>query len=245
MQEHPTFPIGSDPRQLLAPSLAIAQIQCDFEIGRVIGTGWFISPRVLITAGHVLARSAADQAINVVIKPGYSGAEPPALGTFSAVKFDFAPGWDFTVGTPLDYAAIEIDTDQTSFFSFTVLSDAQLTSQTFEIAGYPIGFGTQLGALYGATGTVTIPTPDMTAYQNMLLYNISTSGGQSGAPLFTISGSNTVVGIHVEDGLAGAFNVGIRITAEVYSQLSNWQAGLGQVQRGPTARPLSSTASPT
>jgi hypothetical protein len=101
-----------------------------------IGTGWFISPRTLITAGHCVyikgrhpGRDGWVKKISVM--PGRNAASLP-FGSVTSTVFRTVSGWIKTGGENFDYAAIILPTplgDTVGVFGIGVFPDNELTGQ--------------------------------------------------------------------------------------------------------------------
>ena len=186
---------------------------------RWIGTGWLISPRTVITAGHVVfihSRGGWVRSIDVV--PGRNGGDRP-FGTCRATAFRSVLGWTQDRQRNFDYGAIILPSDcpvgqQVGRFGFANLNDQTLGSLTVNLAGYPGDKppGTQWWHAR-RLNNVTART---------LVYNIDTAGGQSGAPVWRLrDGQRHAVGIHTNGSLSG--NSATRINRPVFRNLARWQ----------------------
>lgn len=188
-----------------------------------VGTGWFIGPHTLATAGHcvyiknspVHARNGWVQSIQVM--PGRNGSDLP-FGAVTSTEFYSVLGWTQNGDPSYDYGAIVLPTDlgnQTGWFGFGVYSDEDLDSATLNIAGYPSDKddGTQW---YHSNRVASVNS-------RKLYYNIDTVGGQSGSAVYRIiDGSHYGAAIHAYGG--AITNSGTRITNPVYNNLLAWKA---------------------
>ena len=188
-----------------------------------IGTGWFIGPHTLMTAGHVVhikgsgvpGRDGWVKSINVM--PGRNGSQLP-YGSVTSRTFHSVTGWTEDGDENYDYGAIIIPTElgnQVGVFGFGVYSDSSLRGSVGNIAGYP---GDK------PSGTLWYDHQQIASVSSRkVYYDIDTMGGQSGSAVYLISdGSRFAVAVHAYGG--ATTNSGTRITFPVYTNMSNWKA---------------------
>ena len=188
-----------------------------------IGTGWFIGPHTLMTAGHVVyiknsgvpGRDGWVRSIDVM--PGRNGASLP-YGKVTSKNFRTVTGWANSGDENFDYGAIIIPTNlgnTTGWFGFGVFTDADLTSSVGNISGYPGDkpAGTQW---YDAHRIASVNT-------RKVYYDIDTIGGQSGSGVYRIiSGGRYGIAIHAYGG--ATTNSGTRIVTPVFNNMVAWKA---------------------
>lgn len=188
-----------------------------------IGTGWFIGPHTLITAGHVVhiknsgvpGRDGWVKTIQVM--PGRNGGTLP-YGSVTSSSFRSVTGWTGSGDENYDYGAIIIPTQLGStvgWFGFGAYSDETLQNATANISGYPGDkpSGTQW---YDAHKIASVNS-------RKVFYDIDTAGGQSGSAVYRIvNGSRYGVAIHAYGG--ATTNSGTRITTPVFNNLVAWKA---------------------
>jgi len=187
-----------------------------------IGTGWFISDRTLITAGHcvyiknsgVPGRDGWVRTIQVM--PGRNGTKLP-FGSVTSSRFWTVKGWVDSGDENYDYAAIIIPTDlgkTVGVIGYGSFSDADLVDEVANVTGYP--GDKPAGTLWydsKAIASVTL---------TKVIYDIDTAGGQSGACVYVIKdGKRIAVAVHAYGG--PVTNSGTRISAPVYQNLTNWK----------------------
>lgn len=212
------------------PWRMIAQLIITLANGsRVRGTGWFISPRTLMTAGHcVFSHKNGGWATSIEVIPGMDGRKRP-FGSTSSSELRSVKGWTENQETSHDYGCILLPEnarlgEKTGWFGFANLSDASLKSLLANNSGYPgdKSFGTQW---YNA-GRISKVT------DRRLHYMLDTAPGQSGSPTWKFSdnkgdatrSTRTVVGIHNYGGCA---NKSTRINTAVFNNMKTWkQQGL-------------------
>ena len=187
-----------------------------------IGTGWFISPRTLITAGHVVfikhsgvpGRDGFVKKIQVM--PGRNGSEVP-FGGLSATEFWTVKGWAEQGLETVDYGAIILPAPfpaKLGHFGFGVFPDDTLLAATVNIGGYP--GDKPSGTFWFDSRAVGSVKPEK------VFYAADTAGGQSGACVYIVRNRKRVgVAIHAYGGATA--NSGTRISAEVFANLTAWK----------------------
>lgn len=187
-----------------------------------IGTGWFISPRTLVTAGHcvyikhspVPGRDGWVRKIQVM--PGRNGSELP-FGGISATEFTSVKGWgeqgleNYDYGTIILPAAFPQDL---GFYGFAVFDDQRLLSATANVAGYP--GDKPKGTLWFDKRQISNVNPDK------VFYAADTAGGQSGTAVYVLDGGKRIgIAIHTYGGVTA--NSGTRISSQVFANLEAWK----------------------
>jgi V8-like Glu-specific endopeptidase len=188
-----------------------------------IGTGWFVSPRTLVTAGHcvhitegaVPGRSGWVKSIQVL--PGRDGTALP-FGSVTAERFWTVRGWVEQGNENYDYGAIVLPTpvgDTVGTFGFGVFGDGDLEGRVVNIAGYP--GDKPAGTLWYDARVIASTNPAT------LHYDIDTAGGQSGAAVYLVEDDQRIaVAVHAYGG--PTTNSGTRISAPVFKNLTDWKA---------------------
>jgi V8-like Glu-specific endopeptidase len=188
-----------------------------------IGTGWFVGPHTLITAGHCVFIKGSGVpgrdgwVRRIVVIPGRNGNTAP-YGTVTATSFRSVTGWTSSGNHEFDYGAILLPTplgNSTGWYGFGNYPDAQLINQTVNIAGYP---GDK------PAGTQWYHSQKVTAVNaRKVYYTVDTMGGQSGSAVYRIvNGARIAVAVHAYGGSTA--NSGTRINAQVYGNISAWRA---------------------
>ena len=188
-----------------------------------IGTGWFIGPHTLATAGHCVFINGSGVpgrdgwVKRIVVIPGRNGNSAP-FGSVTSSTFRSVGGWTQDANPEFDYAAIIIPTNlgnTTGWFGFGVWSDADLRASVGNIAGYP--GDKPSGTLWYDARTIA------SVSARKVHYDIDTVGGQSGAAVYRIiSGQRYGMAVHAYGG--ATTNSGTRITTAVFNNLKAWKA---------------------
>lgn len=188
-----------------------------------IGTGWFISPRTLITAGHcVFIRGSGVPGRDgwvrrIQVMPGRNGASLP-YGSVTSTAFRSVTGWTVNGNAEFDYGAIILPTplgNTTGWLGFGSYTDADLLATVGNITGYP-GDKPSGTMWYDARRIAAVTT-------RKVHYDIDTAGGQSGAAVYRIVGSQRFAfAIHAYGG--ATTNSGTRINNDVFARLTSWKA---------------------
>lgn len=187
-----------------------------------IGTGWFVSARTLVTAGHcvfikgspVAARNGWVRSITVI--PGRNASQMPYGQAISTV-FRSVNGWTTNGNNEYDYGAIILPIplgQQTGTFGYGAYPDAELKGKLVNIAGYP--GDKPAGTMWFHANTVTEVGP------RKVYYTVDTMGGQSGAPAWrVVNGKRIAVAVHAYGGATA--NSGTRINGQVAANINGWR----------------------
>lgn len=226
--------LGDDERSRIleterAPFRMIASLAISGPWGEFVGTGWFAGPRTVVTAGHCVYDKSqmggwADQ---ILVTPGRDGTDTP-FGTTTARRFASVDRWVDDRDPDFDIGVIHLDEplgDETGWFSVAAMTNDELNNALVNVSGYPArpGGGQQQ---WWAKNRIRALTP------RRVFYDVDTSGGQSGGPVYLYEDSAAtvpiVVAIHAY-GLGGTpssiplvVNSAPRIVPEVVALISQW-----------------------
>jgi glutamyl endopeptidase len=188
-----------------------------------IGTGWFIGPHTLMTAGHVVYIKNSGVAgrdgwvSKIQVMPGRNGSSMP-YGSVTSSNFRSVTGWTDSGDENYDYGAIIVPTElgnTVGWFGFGVFSDSDLLASVGNISGYPGDkpSGTQW---YDAHKIASVNS-------RKVYYDIDTAGGQSGSAVYRImSGGRYAIAVHAYGGATS--NSGTRIVTPVFNNMVAWKA---------------------
>lgn len=202
------------------PWRCICSLRINAADGRsFIGTGWLVSPRVVLTAGHcVYMHDAGGWPTSIEVIPGRRGTHMP-YGSVTTNVVRSVRGWTESRDSDFDYGAILLPEgnrygDQLGWLGYSTRTDSELETGVVNLSGYP--GDKPSGTQWFHSLAVDNHTDKKFTYQ------IDTFGGQSGAPVWQLlsDGGRYGVGIHTSGHLSG--NSATRINSEVFDNIVNW-----------------------
>jgi V8-like Glu-specific endopeptidase len=211
------------------PWRQICALEIESPFGWFLGTGWFVGPKTLVTAGHCVfdKHQMGGWAKTIVATPGRSGEDRP-FGKLKATRFSSVDRWiesqdpDYDIGCIHLGRALEQDL---GWFAIGVLPNDALEHTLVNIAGYPGDRGDGKEQYFHANRILRVGP-------RRIFYDVDTFGGQSGAPAWIYEeGSNipTVVGVHAYGTGGTPADLGIvansapRMLPEVLDQIRTWR----------------------
>ena len=217
--------IGDDDREQVlhvqdSPWRKIAALRIHAANGQLyVGTGWFIGPRVLATAGHcVYMHEAGGWPRQIEVIPALDGDNRP-YGEYMATKFESNNGWINDRNSDYDYGVIILEKaahPEIGWFSFASAPDNYLNTNIANISGYPADRDRATRQYYHARKITR-------SSSRRIYYDIDTYGGDSGAAVWMNLGENNRVAVGIHTNGSSTSNFGTRITEEVFKNLQNWK----------------------
>jgi glutamyl endopeptidase len=231
--------IGVDERtRILDTDLAPWRMVCALRMRGpsgvgAIGTGWFIGPKTVLTAGHcVYSTEFFDGwARTIEVIPGLNGpgAAPDnrPYGSFTSENFSSVDRWTAGEDPDFDIGCIHLNEpvgEQVGWFGVGALSPESLESHLVNVSGYPADRGRGNEQYHGKNRVLRVT-------ERRLFYEVDTYGGQSGAPVWIHEREGDpplAIGIHAY-GIGGTptalgvtANSAPRIIPEVLYTLIEW-----------------------
>lgn len=224
--------IGSDDRVLVTnheayPWHCICSLLITAATGLTyVGTGWLVSPRVVVTAGHcVYMSNEGGWPTQIEVIPGRFGTQRP-FGSAISRDLRSVTGWTVDNDRDYDYGAILLPEDKRfgddlGWFGYANRDDDYLRGATLNLAGYP-GDGGKAGPerQQGTPWFHSRAVSDVNDKQ--ITYEIDTYGGQSGSPVWEMTADGSRYGLAIHTWGTSVNNGGTRITREVFDKIVSW-----------------------
>ena len=226
--------IDKDDRQKVVDNLnrrpydSVACLKMHMKNGkRYRGTGWLAGPKTIITAGHnVYSRRKGGWADLIEVIPGRDGRQKLSQKSRSN-RFRALDAWIEDRDPDFDIGVIQLNNSFQRTFKqkqFKSVDDDQLEKQRVQIVGYPQD---KDAGEKQYTHTSYVKGVE----ENRIYYDVDTSQGQSGAPIWLkgeTEEDDLVVGVHAYDstqtpaGLGEKANSAPRITKGVELTIKEW-----------------------
>jgi V8-like Glu-specific endopeptidase len=229
--------IGRDDRvRILDTDLAPWRMICALRMRRpdgreVYGTGWFIGPKTVVTAGHCVFSNQffGGWASSIEVIPGMngSGIDARPYGSLTSTRFSSVDRWTASEDPDFDIGCIHLDQPKGSevgWFALAALPASELESYLINVSGYPLDRGEGAEQWHNRNRVLGVT-------ERRLFYEVDTKGGQSGAPVWiheTDGAPPLAVAIHAYGIGATPSNLGLtansapRIIPEVLERLTEW-----------------------
>jgi glutamyl endopeptidase len=231
--------IGTDERiRILDTDLPPWRMICALRMrgpsgGAAIGTGWFIGPKTVLTAGHCVFSNhffggwaASVEVIPGLVGPGNDPSLRPA-GSVTSDRLSSVDRWIEHEDPDFDVGCIHLNEpkgEEVGWFALAALPPDELTGYRVNVSGYPGDRGAGFEQYHAANRVLSVT-------DRRLFYEVDTYGGQSGAPVWIHkdpSAPPLAVGIHAygTGGTPAALgitaNSAPRILPEVLEKLKEW-----------------------
>lgn len=217
--------LGTDDRRRISNTrLYPWRTMCYLEITaadgrRYIGSGNFIGPHTVMTAGHcVYMHRHGGWVRRIKVVPGANATVEP-FGSATGTRFCSVTGWTRSRSPNYDYGAIILGSNtlgrRVGWIGFAALSWLNLIRLRVNNSGYP-GDKPRKTQWWNCNRVVFVAS-------RRLYYLNDTAGGQSGSPVWRYkSGRRHQVAIHAYGGTSS--NSGVRITTPVFNNMKKWKS---------------------
>jgi V8-like Glu-specific endopeptidase len=196
------------------PWRAVCYLEIRGSTGRGQGTGWMISPDLLVTAGHCIYDAnygGNGKATDIVAYPGRNGGNFP-YQPVACVVADAHPKYRGGVDPKYDIGILRLSRKigvEIGWFGLAVYDLQHAMKSLVNLGGYPTSKSPQ-GSMWKDAGRIE------SGDQHFFHYYIDTEKGMSGAPVFWSDGQQRLaLAVHTTWDPAKNINAGVRITDEI------------------------------
>lgn len=183
------------------------------------GTGFMVSPNVMVTAGHCIIWSNANETVvEVRVYPFYHGSPRPDK---IDEDFIYPSTWVYSTqyrpGNVHDWCIVTLqESIPNAYFYPCSTYNSNIENAYASVTSYPQLNGNEDDCYQRESIGRILASQD-----GILVHNCNTDKGSSGAPISTrdIAFPYVCVGIHVGDAVIS--NIGVRITETLYNYICN------------------------
>jgi glutamyl endopeptidase len=206
---------------------AALQISVPHTTETFYGTGWFIGPRTVITAAHVVypreGESYLGWAGEIEVIPGQNGPNAAPYGSFKSTTFYCPTAWQADGDVRVDYGVIVLADpigNLLGSFGYATYADDDLRSTMANLSGYPLispdGSGIDGRQWYSAGDVFSVD-------ESFIYYQLDTRDGESGSCVYRNIGDDSFA-MAIHTAATGPGDRGLRIIEPVYENLQTWAA---------------------
>ena len=193
------------------------------EYGRA--TGFMVSPKVMVTAGHCVYGDplSTDKIVEVRVYPFYHGSPRP--DKLSGEYFIYPASWigstKYAPGNGHDWSIVTLQQAIPNAYNFPCSYTRVVKDSPIYVTGYPQLNGNEDDCYQRCSAGVIIADASMDGYGRELGHTCNTDVGSSGSPIWNwdVAFPCICVGIHVSDFLPNIANLGVGIDENLYNYI--------------------------
>ena len=183
------------------------------------GTGFMVSPNVMVTAGHCIIWSNANETVvEVRVYPFYHGSpRPDKIDEDFIYPLTWVTSTEYPESIEYDWCIMTLQESIPNAFNFACSYNQNLNNAYVNINGYPMLNNNEDDCYQRNSAGYVQSVSD-----RMIFYNNNTLGGSSGSAVYLPNHSSVCVAIHTRGvGNGVYYNSGVRITQDLYNYICN------------------------